>query len=68
MIQIGTGEEKIEAINALREFCEKTFGVRGDLADVVKFLDSLSILQEPLRRRARFELVGEPGMEKPGSE
>jgi len=49
---------KLDAIKAVREYCNQTFGVFAGLRETIAFLDSLNRLQEPASLRARFEIVG----------
>ena len=56
-------ENSVEAVNAIRSFCQATFGVNPELKDTITFLESLIPLQETSVQKSRFVLV--KGSSKP---
>lgn len=54
---ISIKENSVEAVNAMRVFCQTTFGVNPDLKDTIAFLDALMCLQEAAANKARFTIV-----------
>lgn len=60
---ISIKENSVEAVNAIRQFCQTTFGVNPDLKDAIAFLDALMRLQETAVNKSRFTIV--KGSSKP---
>lgn len=56
-------ENSVEAVNAIRLFCQSTFGVNPDLKDTIAFLEALMRLQEAAANKSRFVIV--KGSSKP---
>lgn len=62
---ISIKENSVEAVNAIRLFCQTTFGVSPDLKDAIAFLDALMRLQETSVNKSRLTIV--KGSSKPPS-
>lgn len=56
-------EDSVEAVNAIRTFCQSTFGVTPELRDTIAFLEALMLLQDAATNKSRFVIV--KGSSKP---
>lgn len=54
---ISIKENSVEAVNAIRLFCQTTFGVNPDLKDTITFLESMISLQETSVHKSGFVIV-----------